>query len=405
MHWLAALVILANLLFPITLRNTLQESPEITDLGVSHQFGEQITFQVKVQSLADIRELLVYITPEGQPTVWKKIAVDQANSQGEITQIVDARQIALFPFSTVNYRYEASLYDNQTITSETKSFIYDDNRFNWQTLESGIFQIHWYGSDSTMGQEIANIAQQGMQQAQTFLTADPPSPLRIFAYQSSSDLQSALQLTNQPWVAGHAAPELGMVMISISSGPEKKLELERQIPHEIMHLLQYQVMGKSFSKQPVWLIEGMASLAELYPNPEYHRVLEETAKAQQLIAMTSLCSTFPREAGPAFQSYAQSESFVRFIHAKFGSSGLRNLIVQYQNGVGCEEGISAGLGSSLRQLEYRWRLEALGINTGALVWSNLSPYLLIGLLLILPASLSFIPYRARKTSRQPEKSI
>ena len=97
MHWLAALVILANLLFPITLRNTLQESPEITDLGVSHQFGERITFRVKVQSLADIRELLVYITPEGQPTVGKKSRLTRQTARGKLLRLSTPARLLCSP--------------------------------------------------------------------------------------------------------------------------------------------------------------------------------------------------------------------------------------------------------------------------------------------------------------------
>ena len=68
-------------------------------------------------------------------------------------------------------------------------------------------------------------------------------------------------------MAGHAAPDLGVVLISIPAGPDEGLEMQRQIPHELMHLAQYEVIGENFTNQPYWLIEGMASEAELYPNP------------------------------------------------------------------------------------------------------------------------------------------
>lgn len=402
MNWLTSLVILFNLVFPATMQHGLlfvvNDSPTITDQGVSVKFGETISFKVRIEPLADASEVLVLITPEGQPTVWQKMALDQADAQGNLALTVDARQISLFPFSKIQYHYEVALKSGGSVNSPSKSFEYDDTRFSWETFNSGIFQIHWYGNDAALGQEIANIAERGVQQAQTLLKANPPNPLRIYAYASSQDLQTALQMTNQPWVAGHASPELGMILISIPTGPEKKLELERQIPHEIMHLIQYQIMGSSYTQQPVWLVEGMASLAELYPNPEYSRVLDSSANSQQLIPFNKLCASFPREANTAFQAYAQSESFVRFLQRKYGSSGLRKLIDQYQNGMGCEEGVSAALGSSLGQLEYRWQQEVLGVNAGGLVLSNLSPYLILLLLLLVPGALVFLPHR-QKPSR------
>jgi hypothetical protein len=403
MHWLAALIIFIQLSSPVLFHtriapSTAAQSPvEIEDQAVEYEFGQQITFTAHIQLLeAQVSEMLVFITPEGQATVWEEMNVDQ---DGQASQSVDARRLPLSPFSQVEYRFEARLDDGSAVTSDTFWFNYDDNRFDWQSNESGIFQVFWYGNDIALGQEILNIAQSGLQKSQSILMVEPPQPLRIYAYTSSRDLQSALQLTSQTWVAGHATPELGMILISVPAGPEKKLELERQIPHEILHLLQYQIIGSNFPHQPLWLIEGMASLAELYPNPEYRRVLETTAAADELIPLQELCASFPREANGAFRAYAQSESFVRFLHEKFGNGKLRQLMDQYQSGLGCEEGVAAVYGISLNQLDYRWKQEALGIDTGQLALQNLSPYLLLGLLLIIPAALGLLPIRSQKKNQ------
>lgn len=409
MHGLAVLI----LLFQLTAFNLLtpgaQAAPIIRDMGVYYRFGEQITFQVQVESDTPVEEIILYLQPEARPTAWQKMSL--ANAEGEGTNenknlldgfaTIEASQVGIFPFSDVTYYYELTLADGAQTTSDTFQFQYADDRFTWHQENDENFEVFWYSEDATLGQAILNAAEQGLTQALTVLRAEPPRPLRIYAYASSRDLQTALQINHQPWVAGHATPELGMILISVPSGPEQKLDLERQVPHEIMHILQYQVMGDHYDQQPVWLLEGMASLAELYPNPEYQRVLETSTTQQKLLPMNSLCTSFPQEAAGAFLSYAQSDSFVRFLYAKYGATGLRSLIDQYQNGLGCSEGVSAGLGTSLKQLEYRWKQEALGVNTGALVLRNLSPYLLLGLILVLPLALTLIPSRRRPTEKQP----
>jgi hypothetical protein len=163
-----------------------------------------------------------------------------------------------------------------------------------------------------------------------------------------------------------------------------------------MHILQYQVMGKDFTRQPVWLVEGMASLVELTPNPEYRSVLETRAGANTLLPIVSLCGAFPRDAGGAFQAYAQSQSFVRFLYTRYGATGLRTLINQYHNGLGCEEGFAAALGGSLSQAETYWKQEELGVNVGSLVLRNLAPYLLIAFLMTVPALAAFLPFRSKR---------
>lgn len=400
MKWLAAFFLLAHLLLPPAPGAFAQaEGVTITDLGVEPEFGKQIIFQVQVQPVSKVQEITIFITPEGQSTVWQKMDLQLADARGKISQPVDVRQLQLYPFSKVHYRYEVLLTDGSKIGGEPETFEYDDNRFTWQSLESGIFEIHWYGDDTALGQMIANVAAEGLESAQELLDITPPAPLRIYAYTSSRDLQSALQLTNQPWIAGHTTPELGMVLISVPSGVEKKLELERQIPHEIMHILQYQITGENYARQPLWLVEGMASLVEAYPNPEYRTVLQSAASSNNMIPIRSLCAAFPRETGGAFQAYAQSESFVRFLFTRYGASGLRDLMEQYQDGLGCEEGFAASFDIPLSQAEYRWQQETLGINMGRLVLNNLSPYLLVGLLVLVSTGLAFFPYRPKHANQ------
>lgn len=397
-YWLAAVLLVIRLAFVGVLSASAAQAPvQFHDAESSFTFGESIRFSVRVESETPIRDVLVFITPEGRTTVFQNM---QVGDDGLASLAIDVRQLPLPPFSQVGYYFEAVMPGGERHKSETFTFRYEDDRFTWQTLEGDPFTVHWYADEPTLGQEVRNIADRGLERAKTLIDADLPGTVQIYAYNSAADLQKALHASGQVLVAGHATPDMNLVLISVPAGPERQLELERQIPHEIMHILQYQVMEGTTEGQPVWLVEGMASLAELYPNPEYQRTLETTAEAQELIPMQTLCAPFPREALAFFRSYAQSESFVRFLHQNYGTSGLGSLIQQYNNGLGCEEGVMAALGVSLSQLEYRWKQEALGINTGGLVIRNLSPYLLVGLLILIPAGLAFVPYRSPRKEKR-----
>ncbi len=360
---------------------------EIQDLGILYHFGLDITFSVQLKTDAKVRSAAVFIIPPGQAAIREEMTIHPDLTAQHTLALAD---LGLRPFITLLYRYEVTLDDDQQVQSDQYAFQYDDNRFAWQTAQADGLQTFWYGRDASFGADALTAARDGLKQAGGILPVPPPSPIKIYIYASLRDLQTAWISNNQPWVAGYAEPDLAQVLISIPTGPDQSLELQRQIPHEILHVLQYQVMGDQLPSQPVWLTEGMASLAELYPNPEYHRVMVSAVNNGRLAPIKSYCSSFPREVSGAFMAYAESESFTRFLYKNYGSSGLRRLMDQYRNGLGCEEGVSAALGVSLGQLEYRWKQESLGIDAAQLVLSNLAPYLIllgIGLLVFCAALL------------------
>ena len=367
----------------------IQSNITFTDVLAISQFGEWITFHAKldIQPQQTVKQAYLFIQPEQQNILLEEVPCSDTN---EINYQIDLSRIYFHPFSQIDYWFRIYLVNGQEFISPKFTYQYVDNRFQWQTLESTQFQVSWYTGDLEFGQNVMNVAQNGFQSALTYIPVNLSQPIRIFVYASSSDLQSAIQQNNQTWIAGNASPKLGIILVSIPLGPEARLELERQIPHEIMHLLQYQLTGDSYSNIPKWLTEGLASLAELYPNGEYQRSLKTAVDSDTLLPISSLCSSFPSDPSGVYLAYAQSSSFVRFLHQKYGTSGIYGLMNVYKDGVGCLEGFEAAFNIPLSQLEYRWQQEALGVDAEWLALENLSPYFLLFLLLTITPLAGFL---------------
>ena len=402
-HWITIFLLFSLSLGPGTglISPRLQGAIDVEDLGVTYEFNNKVTFNARIRSGQEIKEVLLFVTPAGEQAIMRPVSFDPA---GEVHYSIPSGQLDLRPFTTNHFHFVIGLASGEILPSRMFDFRYEDHRFQWQSLLYPDFEVWWYGRDAAFGQALLNVARDGLKAASEILVVDPPTPIRIYAYDSSTDMQSALNLS-QSWIVGHAAPDLGQMYIYIPKGPEQTMEIERQVPHEIMHFLQYQVAGSSMRNQPVWLMEGMASLAELYPNAEYQRVLSTTAQRRELLSMTSLCPSFPRNASGAFQAYAQSASFVRFLYQEYGNTGLRSLMEQYNTGQGCEQGIVSALGVSLAQVEYRWKQQSLGIDAGNLVLRNLAPYLMIVFLVAFPIVLTFIPYRRENKTAPKEQQV
>lgn len=383
---LALAIIISTVFFPLS--QTDQENwIELSAVEAVYIFGEQITFSADMLSEKELQEAYLFLTPLQQDTEVMKVPLDQP---ARIDFNRDLIESPFRAFSEIEYWYRLIAVDGSQFDSPKFTFFYGDNRFEWQTLSDDTFEVFWHNRDLEFGQNTLNVAHTGLDSAGKYI----PSPslnnsskekIKIYVYENAKDLQTALKLSpTSSWVAGHASPELSTILISIPSGLDQQLELERQIPHEITHILQYRFAGNRFSDLPIWWVEGTASLSELYPNADYQRVLDNAVQTETLLPLQSMATTFPRDASRAFLAYAQSASFTNYLYQNYGKENVQRLMEKYLDGMGLEEGAQEVLAENLSQVEQNWQQEELNVNIGQLAWKNLAPYLLLFLLILVP---------------------
>ncbi|MEW5828440.1 MAG: peptidase MA family metallohydrolase [Chloroflexota bacterium] len=358
-----------------------QARVQVGDVGVRYEFGTQVTVTARLEAGNPLQSATLFIQPQGKP---EALAFPlQPAADGRVEYRYAVQPGVLRPFERIAFWFGVTLADGQVLASDRFTFRYDDNRFAWQTLESGPLRMHWAAGDAAFGQQALDRALAGLEAARRLVPAEPPNPLDIFVYASAADLQSALNRPAQDWVAGHADPDLGVVLVSIAPGPQQSLEMDRQFPHELVHVLLYARTGAGYASLPEWLREGLASLAELTPDPDASRALEIASRTNSLIPLADLCGSFPPDAERAYLAYAESGSFVGFLYDAFGTQGLDSLISAYSGGQGCGPGAAAALGKSLAQLESEWRESVLGENRAGAALRNLAPYIIVALVVLL----------------------
>lgn len=356
--------------------------PTVQNISVGYTFGERIIFQGQISTPENVTEALIFFRAEGESTT--RAARLDISPTGNFAYDYQINQAPLRAFARIDFWFSITLKDGSAVTSPLSYFRYLDNRFPWQETSSENLTIHWYAGDAAFGQELADTARNGLSRINDLLGARPTGSLDLYVYASATDLQSALALGGQAWVAGHASPDLGVAMVSIAPDPAQGIQMERQIPHELAHLTLYQIAGEHYKLLPVWLKEGIASSVELSPNPDYAQALKVAAAQNGLLPLNSLCAAFPPDASSRFLAYAQSASFTRTLVNQYGISGLNALIRAYGDGLGCEAGAQRALGVSLSQAESGWRAATLGENQWGLALQNLAGYLALFALMLLP---------------------
>jgi len=393
-------LLLISLLWPdrVALAGT-----QTQEMGVEYSFGEQATFHARVKSSTAIEKATIFIQAKGDNHT---IVGDAAISpHGEIIYDLDYthyfQDYPLRAFSKVAYYFLFTDENGDTYKTPTDEFIYEDNRFNWQLLEDAPFRVHWYQGELAFAQKVLDVAQEGLLRIQGLFSSTEAEIIDIYIYPNGRDMMDTFRLSGVNWIAGHADPDLGVMIVALPEGPEQQLQIEQRIPHELMHILLFQSTGTGYQHLPTWLKEGLASTVEQYPNPDYRILLDNAIENENLLSFNSLCETFPQEASSALLAYAQSASFVNFLHRTYGTSGLKNLVNGYADGLDCERGTQMAYGKKLGQLGNQWQRDEFPQNEMLEAWNNISPWLFIMLATMLfPIIFSLSKLRS-KHSNQP----
>jgi Peptidase MA superfamily len=364
----------------------------LSELSATYTFAQSITFNVQASSASPIQQATLFFQAGGQPPIKQAADIFTAANQVTLTAKIDLTQIKPPAFSTISYWWEVDDRSGQHLQSAAQSIAYIDNRFNWQDFTSGSIRVHWVQGDSGFGASAASIANNALPKIQQQIGARPPSPIDIYIYSSTQQLRSAVELAGQTWLGGLAQPEFGVVMIAIPNDETTLINLRRDVPHELTHLLVFVATTPNYRSVPRWLDEGLASLNEAEPNPAQAVALQNAFDANQLIPIESLCGAFPGDAASALIAYAESRGLVQQIVNEYGSAGLQALLAAYRDGATCDAGVERGLNDSLASLELKWKA-TLAPNSGAAsIVTGVLPWLLLIAVIVLPL-IALIPRR------------
>jgi hypothetical protein len=385
------IIVMAVLLLSPPQQARAQSGIAVTNAGMTVEFGQHVTFQARIQSPSPIASATIVFT-DNFDEIPRRFPVE-IGANGEIAYRYDVAQNVLRPFATITYWFDVTLSNGQTFRSPNFSEQYIDNRFVWQQRSNEQLRIYWYEGDDTFGDMLLDAGRRGLNAISALIPAQAVAPVDVYVYANPTDLQSALFLGGEEWQGGHANPRLGVVMLAVSPGPSQSIEMETLIPHELAHVMLYRNVGIGYASLPVWLSEGIASLAELYPNPDYDQALSIAGQNGSLMSIEELCDTFPLDASRAYLAYAEAQSFVRFLRDTYGAPSLFSLTSAYADGLNCDQGVVRTLGASLVSLDTRWRETVLGQNVVGVFLRNMLPYLALFVFMLLIPLIGFFQKR------------
>jgi hypothetical protein len=338
-----------------------QSTPLEVEQSLLAQYGESLTFTVQATAPTVLTQAQLTIRLLNSAADVVLPVPLTASSTINVRYRVEADKIDLPPATTLTYFWEFQDESGQIYHSESVTQRYADSQVPWQWTELRAGQIVVLSSlqDEAMHQAVLEVASRALNSSTNILGTSINGDVVIYVYPGLASMASSLRKHHtiiQDWVAAYAIPQQQTIFISAEPGPDTLINLEEDLPHEMMHLAVYSASGGNIDNVPGWLDEGLAIAASGDADPTLREVLGTAVTKRVLLSLETLCSsTFsslpPRDAALA---YAQSASVVSYITRRYGSSQISALLDAYGTGLGCSQGVELVLGISLRDLETQW---------------------------------------------------
>jgi hypothetical protein len=370
------LVLFTALLALLPANAQAQGSIEILDQSADYLFNDSLHFIVAFESSEVIHEGYVLYQVAGEERVWVYEG-EVGDDQTMDVQVALDSENPIRAFSNITYWFRLGSDHGDFFESQRYSFYYEDNRFSWLTIQRPPFTLIWHNGDEAFAASILAAAELGVARAQSLLPLPDPTAVTLRVYDNADDVQLLAQLAGYQWAAGHTDPQYGLILLSLPPGPQQSLEIQRQVPHEVAHLMLYQTLGSAgYAQLPAWLNEGIASTAEVYSDPLQKDLLDVANRSNTLIPFFSLCATFPQDSFSSRLAYAQSASFVSYLRLTYNSVGFGLLVDSYAANPDCLSAPLESFGKDLIELDADWRLATFP-SGGLPPWLQSSPWLAV----------------------------
>jgi hypothetical protein len=383
----------------------------VTASDVDVDFPSQAVFTVEAESNVDIVDARLYyqvdrmnyaeVVSEG----WADFA---PATRIEANWVWDMANASLPPGADVTYWWIIEDDDGNRVETSPKIMHFDDDRFTWRSLTggaggSGAMTLYWYAGSDSFAQELMDICEDGLASLTQDIGTYPEKPIKIYVYQSTSDLRGAM-VFSQEWTGGVAFIDFGIIAISIS--PSQLEWGKRALVHELTHLVVHQATFGPYGQLPLWLDEGLSTYNEGELDPDLQASLNRAVSEGTLVSVRTLCSPFSAYTDKARLSYAESYSLVKYLLDNYGQDKMLDFLTTLKQGSTYDEALTEIYGFDIDGLDAGWR--ATLTNPVALARQGESRPVWVGMLTALGAGLvawGAVTLRRRAKRRSSSSSV
>ncbi|MDH4141661.1 MAG: peptidase MA family metallohydrolase [Chloroflexota bacterium] len=240
------------------------------------------------------------------------------------------------------------------VTGPIVEDVFDDQRFDWQTVSGDVVRVHWYEGDASFGERALRIGEEAIAATADLLGVVEEEPVDFFIYADQAAFYDALGPGTRENVGGQAVAGIRTLFALIRPGEIDDPWVGTVVPHELVHLVFDTAVSNPYHFPPRWLNEGLAVyLSQGYDSSD-RRMVDRAAADGTIVPLVGLVGQFPTSAERFFLAYAESVSGVDYLIREHGQEALVALIRSYAGGRTDDEAFSAAIGIDMAGFDAAW---------------------------------------------------
>jgi hypothetical protein len=264
----------------------------------------------------------------------------------------------MVPGAEIRYSWQVTDESGERFESEELSVIYEDNRFDWQSITEGNLVVNYYFGDEASARSVLNVATETVDRFSQLLNTTIDHPVKIWVYQTAEEMQPAIA-SRRGEGNDNTIRTLGEVGASDTALVASDTEFLEIVRHELAHVVTGAATRDHLVEIPVWVNEGLSTYAQNNLLPNEAQALTTAIQRNTVLPITSLGVSARGTGSVVSLFYAQSGSIVAFMIEALGEEKFGEFVAAMKNDT-TEGALQSVYGLDLIGLENAWR-EAVGL--------------------------------------------
>ena len=353
----ALLGTLALLALLLPARAAAQTAPGIVDTTIDRSnFPADLTFSALVDNPESLASAVLFyqVPPEG--------AITRAPAEvtsGDVTRLsatlpTNTGPIYIPPGAEIEWFWQLTATDRTTVETVRETFRYEDPRYDWQLIERGDLQLHYYDSEGD-AEELLVVGSDAIARMSELLGIQLDFPARIYLWSSAQDAAGVERVESDTFeqliFTGGTRVLADLVHVF---APEPWI-----VAHELTHILTKVAGEGGVGSLPAWLDEGTATYAERDWRSRRGLAIARAVENDDVLSVRSIGSSTSNP-GDVDLFYGESADIVTFLIDRFGEEQFAQLFVVFREGSTVDNALQTVYGFDRDGLDAAYR-ESLGL--------------------------------------------